>query len=91
MENFFNNCSFLFLLGSMAFYWIRAFFNVPLFSFLGKLTVVGANIVMFFLLIYRGFYENHFPLSNPAIKKISLKCFYNINIINIKSDNKIEF
>nr|YP_009519488.1 cytochrome c biogenesis protein ccs1 [Rhipiliopsis peltata]AYC65446.1 cytochrome c biogenesis protein ccs1 [Rhipiliopsis peltata] len=64
MENFLNNCSFLFLLCSMTFYWIRAFLNLSIFSFFGKLTIISANLTMFFLLIYRGIRENHFPLSN---------------------------
>nr|AYC63955.1 cytochrome c biogenesis protein Ccs1 [Flabellia petiolata] len=69
MENFFNNCSFFLLLCSMAFYWIRAFFNISIFSFLGKLTIIGANLTMFFLLISRGVLLYQFPLSNHAIKK----------------------
>lgn len=53
----------------MSFYWICAFFNISFFSNFGKLTMTGANLAMFFLLIYRGLLENHFPLSNHAIKK----------------------
>ena len=69
MENFLNNSSFFFLFCSMFFYWIRAFFNISIFSFLGKTTIIGGNLTMFFLLIFRGIQENHFPLSNPVIKK----------------------
>nr|AYC64305.1 cytochrome c biogenesis protein Ccs1 [Pseudochlorodesmis sp. HV01306a] len=69
MENFLSNCSFFLLLCCMSFYWIRAFFNIDIFFSIGKLTIIGANLTMFFLLIYRGFNENHFPLSNLAIKK----------------------
>nr|AYC63997.1 cytochrome c biogenesis protein Ccs1 [Halimeda micronesica] len=72
MENFLNNGSFLFLLCSMSFYWIRAFFNQYNFSILGKITTISANLTMFFLLIYRGIQENHFPLSNHAIKVLHL-------------------
>lgn len=64
MESFLNNCSFLLLLGSMTFYWIRAFFNLSILSFFGKSTIIGANLTMFFLLIDRGIHENHFPLGN---------------------------
>lgn len=53
----------------MSFYWIRAFLNISFFSHFGKLTIISANLAMFFLLIYRGILENHFPLSNHAIKK----------------------
>nr|YP_009306383.1 cytochrome c biogenesis protein [Caulerpa cliftonii]AOP19287.1 cytochrome c biogenesis protein [Caulerpa cliftonii] len=59
-----NNFSFLTLFFSMGFYWIRAFFNLPKFSDLGKFGVICGNLAMFFLLTYRGFIENHFPLSN---------------------------
>ena len=69
LENFLNNSSFFLLLCSMLFYWIRAFFNISFFSYSGKLAIIGANLTMLFLLIYRGLCENHFPLSNPAIKK----------------------
>ena len=69
LENFLNNSSFFLLLCSMLFYWIRAFFNISFFSYWGKLSIVGANLTMLFLLIYRGLCENHFPLSNHAIKK----------------------
>nr|AYC64477.1 cytochrome c biogenesis protein Ccs1 [Pseudochlorodesmis sp. HV01306c] len=65
--NFLSNCSFLFLFFSMSFYWVRAFFNISIFSLFsrfGKWSIIGANLAMLFLLIYRGFYENHFPLSN---------------------------
>lgn len=65
-ENFFNNCSFFLLLCSMSFYWIRAFFNMLVFSNFGKFAILGANLAMFFLLIYRSIVENHFPLSNHA-------------------------
>ena len=68
LENFLNNSSFFLLLCSMLFYWMRAFFNISFFSYSGKLSIVGANLTMLFLLIYRGLCENHFPLSNPAIK-----------------------
>ena len=53
----------------MSFYWIRAFLNISFFSNIGKFTIISANLAMFFLLIYRGILENHFPLSNHAIKK----------------------
>lgn len=53
----------------MLFYWIRAFFNISFFSYSGKFAIIGANLTMLFLLIYRGLWENHFPLSNHAIKK----------------------
>lgn len=69
LENFLNNSSFFLLLCSMSFYWIRAFLNISFFSHFGKLTIISANLAMFFLLIYRGILENHFPLSNHAIKK----------------------
>jgi len=69
LENFLNNSSFFLLLCSMAFYWIRAFFNISFFYYFGKLTIISTNLTMFFLLIYRGILENHFPLSNHAIKK----------------------
>ena len=69
LENFLNNSSFFLLLCSMLFYWIRAFFNISFFSYSGKLAILGANLTMLFLLIYRGLCENHFPLSNHAIKK----------------------
>lgn len=68
-ENFFNNCAFFLLLCSMCFYWIRAFWNMFIFSKFGKFAILGANLSMFFLLIYRSIVENHFPLSNPAIHK----------------------
>ena len=68
MENFLNNGSFFFLFCSMSFYWIRAFLNQSNFSSLGKFTTISANLTMFCLLIYRGIQENHFPLSNHAIK-----------------------
>ena len=68
-ENFLNNSSFFLLLCSMLFYWIRAFFNISFFSYSGRLAIIGANLTMLFLLIYRGLCENHFPLSNHAIKK----------------------
>lgn len=64
MENLFSNCSFLLLFFSMSFYWVRAFFNIYIFSKLGKWSIFGANLTMLFLLIYRGLCENHFPLSN---------------------------
>nr|YP_009514446.1 cytochrome c biogenesis protein CcsA [Caulerpa lentillifera]AXG75869.1 cytochrome c biogenesis protein CcsA [Caulerpa lentillifera]QKS32270.1 cytochrome c biogenesis protein CcsA [Caulerpa lentillifera] len=64
MENWFNNFSFFILFCSMGFYWIRAFLNSPIFYFWGKFSVIGANLSMLFLLIYRGLIENHFPLSN---------------------------
>lgn len=66
MESFLNNCSFVLLLCSMTFYWIRAFFQLSTFSFFGQSTIVGANLTMFFLLIFRGIHENHFPLSNRS-------------------------
>ena len=69
MENFLNNSSFFFLFFSMFFYWIRVFFNISIFSFLGKITIIGGNLTMFFLLIFRSIQENHFPLSNHVIKK----------------------
>ena len=69
LENFLNNSSFFLLLCSMLFYWIRAFFNISFFSYSGKLAIIGANLTMLFLLIYRGLGANHFPLSNHAIKK----------------------
>nr|YP_009519598.1 cytochrome c biogenesis protein ccs1 [Udotea argentea]AYC65555.1 cytochrome c biogenesis protein ccs1 [Udotea argentea] len=69
MENFLNNSSFFLLLFSTLFYWIRAFFNLSIFSFLGKLAIIGGNLTMLFLLIFRGIQGNHFPLSNLAIKK----------------------
>lgn len=69
MENLLNNGSFLFLFCSMVFYWIRAFFNISIFSSLGKKAIIGGNLSMFFLLIFRGIQEKHFPLSNRAIKK----------------------
>ena len=69
LENFLNNSSFFFLLCSISFYWIRAFLNISFFSNIGKFTIISANLTMFFLLIYRGILENHFPLSNHAIKK----------------------
>ena len=65
-ENFFNNCSFFLLLCSMCFYWIRAFLNMLIFSNFGKIAILGANLSMFFLLIYRSLVENHFALSNHA-------------------------
>lgn len=68
MENLLNNGSFFFLLCSMSFYWIRAFFNQINFSILGKFTTISANLTMFFLLVYRGLLGGHFPLSNHAIK-----------------------
>lgn len=71
MENLLNNGSFFFLLCSMSFYWIRAFFNnwLGLWSKeAGKFSIISANLTMFFLLVYRGFQENHFPLSNHVIK-----------------------
>lgn len=52
------------LLCSMVFYWIRAFFDIYIFSNLGKWSVIGANCTMFVLLICRGLQSNHFPLSN---------------------------
>nr|YP_009326837.1 cytochrome c biogenesis protein CcsA [Caulerpa racemosa]ANJ70708.1 cytochrome c biogenesis protein CcsA [Caulerpa racemosa] len=64
MENWLNNFSFFILFCSMGFYWIRAFFNLPIFSFLGRFSVIGGNVSMLFLLISRGFVQNHFPLSN---------------------------
>ena len=70
MENFLNNSSFFLLLCSMAFYWTRAFFNFSIFSFFGKFTLLSAHLIMFFLLIFRGIGENHFPLSNQLIKKV---------------------
>lgn len=69
LENFLNNSSFFLLLCSMAFYWIRAFFNISFFFNFGKLTIISTNLTMFFLLFYRGILENHFPLSNHATKK----------------------
>ena len=54
IENFLNNSSFFLLLCSMLFYWIRAFFNISFFSYSGKLAIIGANLTMLFLLIYRG-------------------------------------
>ena len=68
MENFLNNGSFFFLFCSMSFYWIRAAYKLQYFSILGKYCSVCANLTMFCLLIYRGIQENHFPLSNHAIK-----------------------
>nr|YP_009519413.1 cytochrome c biogenesis protein ccs1 [Pseudocodium devriesii]AYC65363.1 cytochrome c biogenesis protein ccs1 [Pseudocodium devriesii] len=70
MENFLNNGSFFLLLCAMSFYWIRAFFNVSFFLFLGKFAIIAGNFTLFFLLIFRGLNEHHFPLSNPAIKNI---------------------
>ena len=90
MENFFNNLSFFLLLCSMSFYWVRAFFNVSIFSNLGKLTILSANLTMFFLLIYRGISENHFPLSNHAIKKSIILFLKNFRFSE-RSKNKIEF
>nr|AYC65736.1 cytochrome c biogenesis protein ccs1 [Udotea sp. TZ0819] len=69
MENLLNNGSFFLLFCSMVFYWICAFFNIYIFSSLGKKAIIGGNLTMFFLLIFRGIQEKHFPLSNPAIKK----------------------
>lgn len=66
MENLLNNGSFFFLLCSMSFYWIRAFFNQV--TILGKFTTISANLTMFFLLVYRALQENHFPLSNQQIR-----------------------
>ena len=68
MENLLNNGSFFFLLCSMSFYWICAFFNNGFPKRAGKFTTISANLTMFFLLIYRGFQEKHFPLSNHVIK-----------------------
>nr|BBD21572.1 cytochrome c biogenesis protein [Rhipidosiphon lewmanomontiae] len=65
MENLLNNSSFVFLFCSMVFYWIRAFFNISIFSYLAKKAIIGGNLTMFFLLIFRGIQERHFPLSNP--------------------------
>ena len=76
VENFFNNCSFFLLLCSMSFYWIRAFFNMLIFSNFGKFAILGANLAMFFLLIYRSIVEKHFPLSNHAIHKDPLSQTY---------------
>lgn len=90
MENFFNNFSFFLLLCSMSFYWVRAFFNLSIFSNLGKLTILSANLTMFFLLISRGISENHFPLSNHAIKKSIIPFFKNFRFSE-RSKNKIEF
>lgn len=64
IENFINNFCFGMLLCSMVFYWIYAFCDIYIFSNLGKWSVIGANCTMFFLLIGRGLYSNHFPLSN---------------------------
>nr|YP_009472617.1 cytochrome c biogenesis protein ccs1 [Rhipilia penicilloides]ARO74257.1 cytochrome c biogenesis protein ccs1 [Rhipilia penicilloides] len=64
MENFLNNSSFFLLLCSMTFYWMRAFLNFSIFAHFGKLTILSAQLIMFFLLIYRGIGEHHFPLSN---------------------------
>nr|YP_009472831.1 cytochrome c biogenesis protein ccs1 [Caulerpa manorensis]ARO74455.1 cytochrome c biogenesis protein ccs1 [Caulerpa manorensis] len=69
IENWLNNFSFFILFCSMGFYWIRAFFNLPIFSFLGRFSVISANLSMLFLLISRGFVQNHFPLSNHATRK----------------------
>lgn len=69
MENFLNNGSFFFLFCSTIFYWIRAVFNIPIFSLLGKIAIIGGNLTMVVLLIFRGIQEKHFPLSNHAIKK----------------------
>ena len=44
----------------MTFYWIRAFFNVSIFSFFGKNAIISANLTMFILLIFRGIQEKHF-------------------------------
>ena len=74
-ENFVNNFSFLVLLFSMIFYWVRTFSNISIFHFLGKLSLIGSNISMFFLLTYRGFIENHFPLSNRVTRKYIHKKF----------------
>lgn len=70
IENWLNNFSFFILFCSMGFYWVRAFFNLPIFSFLGRFSVIGANLSMLFLLISRGFVQNHFPLSNHATRKL---------------------
>jgi len=63
----------------MSFYWICAFLNISFFSNIGKFTMISANLAMFFLLINRGVLENHFPLSNPAIKKEYH--FFNLKIV----------
>ena len=78
MESFLNNSSFFLLLCSMAFYWIRAFFHFSIFSFFGKLTISSAHLIMFFLLIFRGIGENHFPLSNQVIKKVYHEIYHRI-------------
>nr|AYC64729.1 cytochrome c biogenesis protein ccs1 [Boodleopsis sp. FL1161] len=82
MEKFLNNCSFLFLLCSMAFYWIRAFFNFSFLFYFGKLTIFGAHIGMLFILVLRGINERHFPLSNRVIKNY----YHNIqNLVSFKA------
>nr|YP_009130571.1 cytochrome c biogenesis protein [Tydemania expeditionis]CEO91101.1 cytochrome c biogenesis protein [Tydemania expeditionis] len=88
MENFFNNCSFCFLFCSMAFYWIRAFFNIPIFSYFGKLMIIGGNLTMFFLLIFRGIHENHFPLSNFYEALIFLS--WSLTFINLIFEIKLD-
>ena len=76
----------------MSFYWIRAFLNISFFSNIGKFTIISANLAMFFLLIYRGILENHFPLSNHAIKKEYHFLFKNRIFENMSEKNlKIQF
>lgn len=75
----------------MSFYWIRAFLNISFFSYFGKLTIISANLAMLFLLIYRGILENHFPLSNHAIKNLIIIDLFKNRIFKNMSENKIEF
>ena len=65
IENFFINCSFLFLLLTMIFYWIYlgSFFKNFFFK-LGKFSNFIANFFIFASLILRWSISGHFPLSN---------------------------
>nr|YP_009518988.1 cytochrome c biogenesis protein ccs1 [Boodleopsis sp. H.0758]AYC64920.1 cytochrome c biogenesis protein ccs1 [Boodleopsis sp. H.0758] len=87
METFLNNFSFLFLLFSMLFYWVNAFFNINIFYYFGKLTIIFANLSLFCFLIYTIFTKNHFPISNLYEVLIFLSwCFTNIHLILEKNN-----
>jgi len=87
METFLSNFSFLFLLFSMLFYWVNAFFNINIFYYFGKFTIVSANLSLFCFLIYTIFTKNHFPISNLYEVLIFLSwCFTTIHLILEKNN-----
>jgi len=79
IQNFSSNIVFGFLLLAVTIYWINLFF----FNWtnnlikIGKLSAVGANILLFFILCSRWIIAGYFPLSNLYESLL----FFNMDII----------